>query len=293
MFYSKCVRCGKEISVADPSKKYICVACKAEENIINGNVNNEFVKNFHKEHYYDKKSKKYKKKFRLNAFPMIVANLILVFISYLILCLYQQNFLGLSDFFNPIFYQEIYNGYIKIFNALFNSQQLQSVFDILIFIPGLFILYLLIPITIYNLFDLFSTPYWLLKKDSIKRKELRGAFFKKLLLLPIKIPLAILKYCGEVLLIIFVGDVKKLASRPTISHSNSYNQQNNSTQNSEPLSVAMDKFADEYTSAATYAYTQGGPIIINDTHGLTSDEIHTVISNSEAYLDTVGIHRKK
>lgn len=303
MAISKCIKCGRDVSVPDISRKYICLECKAkensenktinklEENILNRNVNDDFVEKFHEEHYYDSKTNKFKKRYRMKLSKALIINALLLIALYLVICLSQYSIIGLKELLRVSFYYDVGQSFLDALKLIIGLDETIPQYVVILLFPGVYIFYLSVVITMYNIIDLISTPYWLKKKNSKKRNEKRGKFIKGTFLLPIKIPFIFLKYYAEVILIVLGAHPKySKLDKPT-----SYRSSNNQYKVDTAFSTgnSADLFTEEYINAAAYAYNHGGPIIIKDTHGLSSDEIQMAMANGEAYLDTLGIHRSK
>ena len=218
------------------------------------------------------------------------------------------------------FFYKISPDFTKIFTAEFYSGTVQQMFKVmresfpdsstnvktLPVIITLYICFIFLVTIIYNIIDLLLIPYWMSKKGSEpdKRRQVR----KKAIIYLVFAPFIIWIYILGNFISLFVGgnpatkggreSIKDMAWEEAIKRSfnrqnhdvSSSNDVNSSSANS--ISDAMNRFQEEYTNAAAYAYQYGGPININNTYGLSQDQISMAISNAEAYLNSMGVDRR-
>lgn len=96
----KCTECGRIINSTD-GKPMKCISCHLNECIKTGKVN------YNVQYDYKRSGDKIKKRFYLPAWPIVIANVVLVLVFFIFLCVYNQSFVSFEELFEPDIYEDM------------------------------------------------------------------------------------------------------------------------------------------------------------------------------------------
>lgn len=214
-----------------------------------------------------------------------------------------------------LFYQ-YHVDFANIFTSRFYSDALDSMlpckseFEIFLLFGMFVILFYYVITALYCLFDLLALPYWI-NKSTKKHKQFCGEAIYYLYRLPIQIPKWICIWCVGMLFGMVGLDnpltkegrdtykenawkelekMQKSSANDTRATCN-YDKSEGMYNSNRPIN-AVERFTLDYANAAKYSYDNGGPIKIEQTYGLSNDEITMAIANAEAYLDSMKYKKK-
>ncbi len=297
VYEKQCVQCKKTFRTTDPNAKFCKASCSVTYNIQNGKVNN----NVDKDYYTDKKTGKFKKKYRISGMKLFLLNLLLVAGVYIALCITTLRFVPVADFFSLSWV----SGFFTVISETVDKINYEFLEVIVVYslIALLAFSYLLIPVTIYNIFDFLASPIWLLKKDpdkKRKRKEKRGRFLKGVIKFPFIIPLGILKYMWEMVKIFIGATPEGLAQQARIDQmkregkipNNEYKNNYSVPFRDNSKSENMARFTEEYRDQLTLNHSYGSDVTVNNTYGLTQDEMRQCMAEAASTLESAGFKYK-